>query len=582
MRRANTADPALTEVFGLGVDDLETSRIINNNLPNAMFGTFLSVIESSGAVARIEAWHAADNPSPAGRKSSLPTQAIFMALLLNAYWGHGYSYKQLARTICKRITNEQAVRLGYRRDEAHISEWYHRAWRSMHRVLDTIDPWHLSPGLGKKFTGPEFAKARTLYDETREQRAHELSALMVRASIELLPKKYLESYRGDLAIDSTFIPVQGTINPNDYSKKSQRTRKGMPLRDMRNGDPQCGWYTRAGDHDGSEITTSKAGYEATTTTMADEKEGAFPFTLITAMEMHLPGRFGPAARSTVEQHADFTAKRGVIMADRAFNGLAPAQFQEPIRKLRYETAYDYKKTELGPQGSVPGKPIIVLDGVLFVNRMPEIYMMISRLHATEQIDPATGNPYTLATRNEILKARAAYRMKPKGRVDADGHQRFEYPDPRSYMAFDPVTGSSTTDNPTGSVTIGLDAEVIKHLQKYPWMSKDWNRAYGQRNQVESSNALIKTNDEENIGSARARTGRGFAYNYLSMIIAVVATNIRRIITGITRLNTFDNDGKPKQRARKRRDSSGYRLTHITGTRAYDSDSQVMPPDKPME
>ena len=60
------------------------------------------------------------------------------------------------------------------------------------------------------------------------------------------------------------------------------------------------------------------------------------------------------------------------------------------------------------------------------------------------------------------------------------------------------------------MTIGLEAKVIKHLQKFPWMSTEWVRAYGQRNQVEMSNRLIKGHRTENIGDADSTPERRLA------------------------------------------------------------------------
>ncbi len=100
----------------------------------------------------------------------------------------------------------------------------------------------------------------------------------------------------------------------------------------------------------------------------------------------------------------------------------------------------------------------------------------------------------------------------------------------------------------------------------------------QLNQVEMSNRLIKDHRTENLGDPKARTGRGHAYNYLVAMLATVATNIRRIMVGITKLNTLDEEGKPKQRVRKRRDSNGYRLARNTSPKIEHHEEQVLPPD----
>lgn len=202
---------------------------------------------------------------------------LLMGFLLNAYWGLGYSFKELAETFTDRITVEQAARLGYDRESGSIEDWYNRSWRTTQRLLNLIDPWHETRHLGRTLTGAENAQARARYDKAREERSHVLSALLVRASLLLLPKKYLDGYRGDVALDSTFLQVRGFINPNDYSKKARRARKGLPLRDMLNVDYQCGWYTREGDHNSADHKHSRPGYEIDTPVMIDTRDGNFPF-----------------------------------------------------------------------------------------------------------------------------------------------------------------------------------------------------------------------------------------------------------------------------------------------------------------
>lgn len=80
--------------------------------------------------------------------------------------------------------------------------------------------------------------------------------------------------------------------------------------------------------------------------------------------------------------------------------------------------------------------------------------------------------------------------------------------------------------------VGLSKDTIKHLQKYPWQSEKWRAVYGQRNQVETSNKSLKGHRWANLGDAEARTGRGHAYTFFTAMIATVAENLRRIVTGI--------------------------------------------------
>ena len=115
-------------------------------------------------------------------------------------------------------------------------------------------------------------------------------------------------------------------------------------------------------------------------------------------------------------------------------------------------------------------------------------------------------------------------MKRHSRVDADGYQRFTYPTlptPRSIRS----RGKPTEDKSSGTVQVGLDAEVIKHLQRYPWKPEDWYHAYGRRSQVETSNKTLKDTWASNLDDPKNRPGRGYAYTYLVAALAVVATNL---------------------------------------------------------
>lgn len=557
MRDISAADAALTEVFGIGVHGLRRGGNKELGIPDAIFDMFLKVIESSGAIELIAQWQREDSPSNAGAKAHLSSKAVLLAMLMNSFRGSGYSNAAIAATICDIFTPAQAARLDFTHDTEDVEVWYHRSWRTLHRTTRLFDPWHLAPGLRNKLTGKQHADAVTVYDPSREVRAHQLASVLVKASLTVLPKKYLANYRGDVALDSTAIKVMGRSNPNNAKRKKKLK--------MNNGDYQCGWCVRDGDHDGSNSKTASPSYELDTTVMVDTKDGCFEFSLVTGIAFHLPGALRVGPRFALDEHAASTDKRGILIVDRAFNNLKPEYFQEHVRRHRLETLYNYRTNQLGPQGSVPGKPVIIVDGVPHVNRMPESYIMISRWHAEGVIDPGTNEPYTEATRDEIMQARTVYQLKAKGHIDSDGHQRFSYPNPRGYIAFDPTTGAPTKDQPTGSVMLKLAPETIKHLQKYPWMSADWHRANGQRNQVETSNKRLKDSRNIRLGDEAARPGRGYANQFLAAMIATVASNIRRIITGITNVNTLNKDGKPKQRARKRRDSTGNRLSRTNTT-----------------
>ncbi|MEV8249964.1 hypothetical protein AB0O87_03435 [Microbacterium sp. NPDC076768] len=101
-------------------------------------------------------------------------------------------------------------------------------------------------------------------------------------------------------------------------------------------------------------------------------------------------------------------------------------------------------------------------------------------------DPETGELVTEREMRDAIEARRPYAMKRKGDIGMTrkgvepkeagrGKQRFTYPDPRTYMAFDPATNKKvphTKDELRGSVLVNPYAEVVRHLQRYPWGSPE--------------------------------------------------------------------------------------------------------------
>lgn len=65
------------------------------------------------------------------------------------------------------------------------------------------------------------------------------------------------------------------------------------------------------------------------------------------------------------------------------------------------------------------------------------------------------------------------------------------------------------------MTLHPHPEVVRHLQRYPWGTAEWKKAYGQRNQVESVNKGIKHTRFTDLESAAKRPGRGEAYQSIA-------------------------------------------------------------------
>lgn len=542
----------LESIFGVGTEGIEEDRALGSRMPMAYFNRLVDVVDRSGAVEKIEAWIAEDRKSNAGRKPLIGARAALVTLLLNNHWGHANTYVEYGLTIGIRFTQEQRDALDINLEGTGKQDWYNRTWRAMQRVLRVLDPfWQTSKK--ERLSGAAFQRALELKDRDRHLRLEEIMNLINRSAIQLLPKSHLDGYRGDIAQDATLIEVAGRID----NAKTGEARWNVEF--------SGGAYRREGDHKGTGASTDKYGYELETVTMIDMTNGAFAFPLISGISIHRPGRLKTSPLRAFQEHTRFWGQPGHLVTDRAYNNLKAFRYQEHVRRAGYWTVYDYQKNQLGPQGTLEKHPVILVDGSLYVAYMPEHLQMISRRWKTGEIDPATGSPYTEETARKLLDAREPYRLKPMGRPDKEGYQRFQYPDPRGYVAVDPATGRPMnpreTEHLTGKITVPPSERITRSIQKYPWYSDDWHRAYGQRNQVENSNKTLKDVGSGDIENKKRRTGRGIAFHGLVAGFAIAAENIRRIIVGIVKAAR----GKaPKTtRGRKRYDVRGNRLAPQT-------------------
>lgn len=536
-------DDFMRDLLGVSEDEYERSISVKGPLPMAMFNQLVKLVDRSGVVEMVTIWDKEERKGAAGRKPLIPLRAVLVLDLMSALWGFGAHFEELARTITYRLTTEQFQALGVRWEDVPAKVWYKRVWRAKHRLLHLLDPYHATQRR-KKLEAAEYALAKAAYDDVREDRLTEVAQALVSSSVKMMPQRFAEQYRGDVAIDSTFVKILGSVD----SKSSSKPR--------RNVDFSAGVY----DHSHREDAAKEAqvGYELDTVTMVDSRRQIdldagrrprfFP-QLITGVGFHRPAEITRHPLLAMRQHTAMFPKVGVFIADRAFNNLHPDNFQMPLRLLGWEAVYDYRLNQLGHQATVPDAPVIMVDGQLYVEYMPVRLRHMTEWYAKKEEDPETGRVPTFEDRADAIAARAAYALKPHGRADADGYQRYTYPDPRGYMAFDPATGKRVRSTLRGSITIPPQPQIIKHLQRYPWKSDTWWQVYGQRNHVESSNKNLKDVRGASLAEPKLRAIRGYAAQFLNASVAVVATNLRRIVAAL-RTEAAEN-AKPRTRKPRR-------------------------------
>lgn len=164
-----------------------------------------------------------------------------------------------------------------------------------------------------------------------------------------------------------------------------------------------------------------------------------------------------------------------------------------------------------------------------------------------------------------MASRSQYRLKEKGGPDADGSQRFLYPDTRDVLLFDPATKKLLKTKPELPATFTLHADspasvrVLKILQAFEYKSDKWRRWYGLRSHVEANNQFLKDDAHADLSNRNKRRPRGYAYQALASASAAAVSNLRRVVNFLKAVR--DRADPPKHRVRRRTDEFGNRLPH---------------------
>lgn len=502
------------------------------------------LVDESGAAGALERWHTQDRKSNAGRKPHIPFRALLILHLMHTDAGAN-RYHDVAKTLFARLTPDGFAYLGITVTDGTQDEWYIRYWRSLNRILALTSPWDVPRNTF--LSAAAYRRALESYSQERRDRMDELINRLAHASVRRLPADIRATYRGNVALDATLIPIAG--RPNYRVTDLEHDRPNL--------DAMSGPYTRTGRHEGKGKRKDLAGWEAETVVTVPNKPGdidSFPI-LTTGLTMHPPGRIKHGGLIAVKFHADLFDERGYLIVDRAYNGLQPHRFQNPTRMMGFRHVYKFKKNRSGRQGAI-GDAILV-DGHLYVKWMPETLVTATPDFKYGRIDEAT----YLAR----IAGRSEYALKDKGRPDAEGRQRFSYPDVTKLTCIDPATGKEVEPRLLSkTLTLHPDSpeamEIIRSLQAFEYRSDKWRAWHGLRSHVEANNRYMKDDAHANLGATDKRRPRGYAFQALAVGAAVAVTNMRRIVTFVTKQAKVVLTTK-MLRARRRRDEHGNRLAH---------------------
>ena len=544
------------------------------------------IIDRTDLISRLEKWEQEDRRGkhPGGRPALIGHRAALIIMLMHVLEGSSGTYKTMAATLSTRLDAERADRIGipYGPNE----HWYMRLYDAIDRITRVLEPYYFPTRAEKRQGAPDVSRGRIMSGEAfrallewrsdarqkqRQRRIDWFCNELVDSSVRLAGR-HLEPWKGNTAIDATFVPVTGKAGKS-------RTGRGAKTRyAIHSTNVDAGWYFRAGrdsDHagesgHGGKKAKSEYGYELEVITMVPNRPGdaedQLPL-LIRAIGLHRPGRLAEHPANMYQALHSRGCPAGLVLADRAYNNLDVERFAQPLTAHGHDFVLDYRSDQLGVQAHF--EDFILVEGQWYLNFMPT-----ALVNAVKDRYPSKSNPYPISQEesDRLVAARVAFQLKPKEGRDADGYQRFALPSPDGYIATN--AEGEVIDGPTRkSVTIPATAG-LKYRQKFTFQSRQWRQFYGMRSIIEHQNALLKDGRQEDIANPYKRSARGYAAQYLALALQVVSANFRKLKTWLdTRFAPRDAQSSTATKRAARRPS----LKKIRGTaKGIDGRSLKMP------
>lgn len=518
----------------------------------------LEFVRHSGAMETLETWEAQDRVAQGKRAGGRPRQVSFIALcaiLLGLVLeGHAPTMTNVAEHIADGMDTKTRDLLGLPSTPASTSAWTHRATRTFHALLRPINPSPFGPARRTRLSPDEFRQTRDNADphhvEHRDNRLTLVMNLLVRTVFAALPADLKNRHAGDTAVDATFVKTFG-----------QRGHDRQRLRHI-GMDPDAGWWTRHGDHNGDQVQERKRagfGYDLhiATSTWRDPDEADFPIIAL-AVGYGVPGR-NPAGITTAMYRFlhDAGHPAGRLVGDLLYwAGQDEDTFHKPLVNMGYRPVTDYRVDQLEVTGEIEGA--LVIEGSLYCPQMqhdaPGLVTATRRFLAGE-ID--------FDQWQRLLEQRSYYLFKPKGLPDEDGYQRFTHPTDGGTHICDSGRKHAPKACRQKSFTVPANSD-LKKRQPLRHGTQEWLAAYGHgRNAIETFNAYIKDATTIGLGEQSRRRVRGIAAQFFYSTLHVVAGNLRKVraffLEQEKRAEALRSAGTKKHRRSRREEPKAVRL-----------------------
>jgi hypothetical protein len=557
------ADDALAELFGT-TSSTAPPLPPDGHIPDACVFAYMRVLEVSGVCDKVAAWLEEDRKAtgPGGRPAVLSQKAVLVLLFILTHEHTPLLITRLVDVIEHRLSDHAKTLLGIPLAPATRTQWYHRIARTLHTLLDVIDPY---PGpRNRLLTKVEHAALlASRCPQTAERKLARLDQVcnhIIESSIQVQPRRLRRRWKGNACVDATLVRAfgkRGTTKRSDYVSIEY----------------DAAWYVRDGDHrdpgDAKRRTIQKVhhGWEAvlvTQVTNAPECDTDFPLLLV-GMTFGKPGHdVAGTARRTFASIRERHHPAGYAMGDRAYFPNSTAEgLALPLRALGYKLVFERRDDQLGITASFAGA--IQVEGNWFCPSMP-----IPLVEAT--LDLRVRKTIDVATWKQRIAQRTKYLLKPTERTDADGHTPMRCPAVGKSATVDCALRPGTvgvaaggrpmiTLTPTHPGRICINRSSVsfpptagaKYAQDLQFGTDEASSLFSSgRNTIEGANAYLKDPNFHALDDSGRRRIRGFAAQYLLVAFLVAAANIRKITTFVANERT-ETTTTPKVTTSRRRD-----------------------------
>ncbi len=526
-----------------------TGLFDRSHIPHSKVLQASRLVDISGAPQAVSEWRIEDQGEPGlgGRPAMLDDRAMFALLLMVATEWDPMHLTRVASLITHRLSDDSKTALGITTASATEAEWYARTWRAFHRISVVVDPFPITRALGgdrrSRMTRAQFdgiVQARDVVECARKQRRiNQLANMLLEASWQFVPRDIQRRWKGNACIDGTKIRTHAQRNPRNDSLWASI-------------EPDAGYHCRGGDHSDKKENGERTayGFEGNLAILipnTGEAHADFP-QIVLAMSFDRPG-VAPGENAAVAFQSLVERKHpvGVVVADRGIlpNSM-PHKLQEPLAKLGYEFAFDYKIDQLGLKAGHEGA--IQVEGAWYCPSMPP--MLIEATLVYRGSKKATTDPKGIfkgdrETWLERIAERKKYLLRPNGRPDASGKVRLMCPAVGPNATADcPLRENNAApgrrqilvvpETPGKICTNAKDVTFDRHLgvkynQKFQYGTAKWELAYKPgRAAIEGFNGFAKDGGYEALEDGSRRRVRGYAAQFILTAFLVVSANLRKI------------------------------------------------------